>query len=185
MARRGGMLPGKTMVALAAVLGISAGTGTLGTLVALAIPDGHAPHGARIIQGRAGGTAVSHGWTPWMTQVVTQVRARWPQVSCGGQADGSETGHIPGSDHYTGNAADCTAGRYGVRATGRDRATNDAVAAWVLGNAGRLHVKYVIWYARIDNLDGHGWQPYCDQLDPSCSGVTYEHYDHVHISVVH
>lgn len=189
MARRGGVWPGRIALGTACVLGVTAGTHTLGPLVALAIHPAHGAHPRQLIENigphSGGGTEVRHGWTPYATRVVAEVRHRWPSVSCGGQADGTETGHIPGSDHYTGNAADCTAGRYGVRATGTAKATNDALAAWVIANADRLHIAYVIWYARINNLDGHGWQPYCDQLDPSCTGITYGHFDHVHISMVH
>lgn len=48
MARRGGVMPGRAMCATAAALGIVAGTGNLGALVALATPS-HAPaHGAHI-----------------------------------------------------------------------------------------------------------------------------------------
>lgn len=48
MARRGGVMPGRAMCATAAILGIIAGTGNLGALVALATPS-HAPaHGAHI-----------------------------------------------------------------------------------------------------------------------------------------
>lgn len=178
-------MPGRLSLGLAVLLGGTAATAP-GLLASAAGPATR--HGVRVILDRVpgddpGAQEVTHGWTPRMQRVVDAIRSRWPAVSCGGQADGSQTGHIPGSDHYSGNAADCASGRYGIRATGAAKATGDAVAAWVTAQAGPLHVKYVIWYARIDELDGRGWQPYCDQLDPSCVGVTYEHYDHVHVSV--
>lgn len=183
MASRGGVLPGKfAAFVLAPAL---AATGIAYMPLSSFTAPGRGGHTiqARIGGRDPGGSEVSHGWTPRMQRVVDLVRREWPGVSCGGQADGSETGHIPGSDHYTGNAADCTAGRYGVRAAGSAKKTGDAVAAWAVGHAAELHVSYIIWYARINT--GSGWTGYCDQLDPSCSGVTYEHFDHVHISVVH
>jgi hypothetical protein len=73
------------------------------------------------------------------------------------------SGHIPGSDHYTGLALD-------VMTTLKGR----EVSNWAVNNVGPLCIKYVIWNRGIwDVRDGKGWQPY-HGANP--------HTDHVHLS---
>jgi len=56
-----------------------------------------------------------------------------------------------------------------------DRAKGDQLASWVLANAGRLRITYVIWYRRIWSVAraAEGWRPYF--------GIS-SHTDHVHTS---
>lgn len=71
-------------------------------------------------------------------------------------------------DHGTGHAVD-------VMIT--NRATGDAVAAYVIAHASEFHVKYIIWRQRIW-FPGGSWKAMADRGE-----VTANHYDHVHISV--
>jgi hypothetical protein len=76
-------------------------------------------------------------------------------------------GSVPGSDHPRGLAMDAMipAGREGIP-------TGNAIAAYYVANAERLHVKYVIWFGRIWT-PARGWHAY---FGPS------PHRDHVHVS---
>lgn len=71
-----------------------------------------------------GPSEVTYGWTPRMQYVVDTFRAAHPAVApCGGQADGTNSGHISSSDHYSGNAADCLgSARYGAVPTSTEKA---------------------------------------------------------------
>lgn len=73
-------------------------------------------------------------------------------------------GSVPGSDHPDGLALDFMT---------KDKAKGTALANDLVANAKAWHVKYVIWYKRINTLDGRGWRPY--------SGPS-NHTDHVHAS---
>lgn len=73
-------------------------------------------------------------------------------------------GSVRDSDHPNGLALDFMT---------KDKAKGDALAADLVANAKTWHVKYVIWYKRINTLDGRGWRPY--------SGPS-NHTDHVHAS---
>jgi hypothetical protein len=139
---------------------------------------------------------VTVGWTGRVRYLVDQIQARFPMPDCNGEAEGDTSGHVTGSDHYSGNAADCFAAVPGTIATGSARQLGDAVADWVVRNAAALRVRYVIWYARIYDMETSdpSWQPYCNiaQLsETECANptpgdvATNQHYDHVHISVSH
>lgn len=138
---------------------------------------------------------VTTGWSPRTSYVVDQVRSRFTLNSCGGQATGSNTGHISGSDHYTGNAADCFPDGAGVITTGSARALGDDVAGWLVTFGPVLRVKYLIWHGFIYDFQTSrpGWQPYCNSgltpaqcVNPTPGTVaTLQHYDHVHISLSH
>ncbi len=83
-------------------------------------------------------------------------------------------------EHPLGRACDFSANAttfVDARATGADKAYGDRLAAWLLANADRLAVLYVIWYKRIW-LPGSGWRAY--QGDGTPAG---DHYNHVHLSV--
>ena len=138
---------------------------------------------------------VTTGWSPRTQYVVDQARLRFALSSCGGQATGTSSGHIPGSDHYTGNAADCFPDGGGVIVTGAAKQLGDNVAAWLVGYGSILRVKYVIWYGYIYDFQtsSPSWQPYCNGAltaaqcaHPTAGTVaTLQHYDHVHISLLH
>jgi hypothetical protein len=58
-----------------------------------------------------------------------------------------------------------------------DGAKGDAVAQFVIDNAARFNVDYVIWKQRIHIIGGSGWTPMEDRGSP-----TANHMDHVHVS---
>jgi len=58
-----------------------------------------------------------------------------------------------------------------------EQAMGDAVAAYVIANAARMNVDYVIWQQRIYIIGGSGWTPMEDRGSP-----TANHMDHVHVS---
>jgi hypothetical protein len=101
------------------------------------------------------------GVKPHVAAAADEITARFGITNIGGLAT---SGHIPGSDHYTGLALDVMLGNSGK---------GDIIAAWTLENAARLSVKYVIYNRRYNGLDGKGWVPYTG---------TNPHTDHVHIS---
>lgn len=78
-------------------------------------------------------------------------------------------GWAPGIyDHPKGLALD-----FMINTPGLGKAVGDALAGYVLANAGRLNVKYVIWYKRSWNPTRGTWVPYSGDSD---------HTDHVHVS---
>jgi len=94
--------------------------------------------------------------------VYSAVRSTFGITNIGGYRAGDPR------DHGTGHAVD-------VMIT--NRATGDAVAAYVIAHASEFHVKYIIWRQRIW-FPGGSWKAMADR-----GGVTANHYDHVHISV--
>lgn len=81
---------------------------------------------------------------------------------------GVGAGSVPGSDHPIGLADD-----FMINNIPNGKSVGDALAADAIANKATFNIKYVIWYKRIDRLDGKGWQPYSGPSD---------HTDHVHIS---
>jgi hypothetical protein len=83
-------------------------------------------------------------------------------------------------EHPVGRACDFAAAADGFAdaATGGDKAYGDRLAAWLITNADRLAVLYVIWYRQIW-MPGIGWRTY-RHGDGSPSG---NHTNHVHLSV--
>lgn len=138
---------------------------------------------------------VTTGWSPRTQYVVDQVRMRFALRSCGGGATGADIGHIIGSDHYTGNAADCFPDGTGVLTTGTAKQLGDNVAGWLVGYGAILRLKYVIWHGYIYDFEtaSPAWRPYCHSsltaaqcANPTTGSVaTLQHYDHVHISLLH
>jgi hypothetical protein len=100
------------------------------------------------------------GLVPHAAQAATEIATRYHVANIGGRAS---SGHINGSDHYTGHAIDVM-----VYA---DKAKGDAVANYSIAQKERWNVKYIIWYRRI-------WQEgkWTDYVGAS------PHTDHVHIS---
>lgn len=78
------------------------------------------------------------------------------------------TGSVPGSDHPKGLAIDVMI---------KNRTQGDSVAAYVISNAERFAVTYIIWYER-QWQDGK-WVPYSH---PGGNSDTLAHRDHVHVS---
>lgn len=83
-------------------------------------------------------------------------------------------------EHPKGRACDFAAAKndFGGVATGADRDYGNRLAGWLIGNADRLGVLYVIWFKEIW-LPGVGWHRYTTEGgDPSG-----DHTNHVHLSI--
>ncbi|MGI8329896.1 coiled-coil domain-containing protein [Actinomadura scrupuli] len=81
-------------------------------------------------------------------------------------------------DHGTGRACDFMESTGGSMPSADRIAHGTQVANWVIANASRLGVKYVIWRQRIYDMRSPGWRAMSDR-----GGITANHFDHVHISV--
>lgn len=130
-----------------------------------------------------GASVSSTGWTGRSQHVLSQMEVCFPGTfSCGG----STRPGSPKSDHSRGNALDCFPGPSGVMHFGVDKAEGDQLAAWLVDNARRLRIYYVIWYRHIWTFtkSTEGWRD-C-KFTTSCigeGGNTITHLDHIHISV--
>jgi hypothetical protein len=87
--------------------------------------------------------------------------------------------HQSWGEHPRGRACDFAAAssNFGGIATGADKAYGDRLAGWLMANASRLGVLYIIWYRQIW-FPGLGWRVYHSGDDPASS-----HRNHVHLSV--
>ena len=84
-------------------------------------------------------------------------------------------------EHPKGRACDFSAASSGfqnVNASGGDRTYGDNLAAYLVKNASRLGVLYVIWYRQIWH-PGNGWSSYSGSGGPNAT-----HTNHVHLSVI-
>jgi hypothetical protein len=84
-------------------------------------------------------------------------------------------------EHPKGRACDFSANATtfkNVAATGSDKAYGDRLAAFLVKNADRLGVMYVIWYRQIW-MPGTGWRRYS-----ASGGPAAVHTNHVHLSVL-
>ena len=84
-------------------------------------------------------------------------------------------------EHPKGRACDFAAAPGGfenVNASGGDKAYGDNLAGYLVRNASRLGVMYVIWYRQIW-LPGSGWRSYSGSGGPNAT-----HTNHVHLSVL-
>ncbi|MFI0352207.1 hypothetical protein [Actinomadura sp. 9N407] len=83
-------------------------------------------------------------------------------------------------DHGSGRACDFMESTGGQMPSSSALAHGDAVAQYVIDNASRFGIKYVIWRQRIYDMRGSGgWKQMEDR-----GSVTQNHYDHVHVSVL-
>ncbi|MFI0408662.1 coiled-coil domain-containing protein [Actinomadura sp. 3N508] len=83
-------------------------------------------------------------------------------------------------DHGSGRACDFMESTGGQMPSASAQAHGDQVAQYVINNASRLGIKYVIWKQRIyDFRSSGGWRQMEDR-----GSVTQNHYDHVHVSVL-
>lgn len=81
------------------------------------------------------------------------------------------SGSVANSDHPKGLAIDVM--------VGKARAKGDSIAAYVIANAERMSVTYVIWYENWWQLSTGKWEPYSH---PGGNSDTLAHRDHVHVS---
>jgi hypothetical protein len=131
--------------------------------------------------GHAAETMGTDGLTARTRTVLLAVRNAFGLTDIGGYCPGGcNTGHIAGSDHYTGHAIDImllpisdASGRVG-----------DDVAAWLIANAQRYAIKYLIWNGRIWSTarSAQGWRSYTPPSG-STNDPTLMHRDHIHVSV--
>ncbi|TYK43444.1 coiled-coil domain-containing protein [Actinomadura decatromicini] len=83
-------------------------------------------------------------------------------------------------DHGSGTACDFMESTGGRMPSASAQAHGDRVAQFVIDNASRLGIKYVIWKQRIYDMRGSGgWRAMEDR-----GSVTQNHFDHVHVSVL-
>jgi hypothetical protein len=118
------------------------------------------------------------GLTPRTRYLRDLIRSGFGETHLGGWCPGGCTsGHVQGSDHYTGQAIDIMIHPHTDPQRIRD---GDRLATWLVANAGQLAVKYIIWRAQIWT-PSQGWHPY---THPSgSSSPTLAHMDHVHASI--
>lgn len=119
----------------------------------------------------------SQGLTPRTAYVKNLIENAFDEHDIGGFCPGGCTsGHIPGSDHYTGHAIDVMILPY----TDADRVAKGwRIVDWLVANADQLAIKYVIYRARYWS-PGTGWEPY--HHPSGGSGPTLAHMDHLHVS---
>jgi hypothetical protein len=106
------------------------------------------------------------------------IKSGFGETNLGGWCPGGcSSGHIEGSDHYTGYAIDVMI----LPHTDPTRiADGNRIATWAIAKADQLALKYLIWRARIWTPN-QGWHPY---THPSGStDPTLMHMDHLHLSV--
>jgi hypothetical protein len=113
--------------------------------------------------------------TPRMRTVMNAVDSKFgafPAIGCARPGDPQ--------DHGSGRACDFMESTGGQMPSASARAHGDAVAQYVIDNASRFGIKYVIWRQRIYDMRGSGgWSQMEDR-----GSVTQNHYDHVHVSVL-
>ncbi len=122
------------------------------------------------------GTGASNprGLTGQARSVLAEVLGRFGRMTTHGFAARNIAGTRKRSDHALGKAVDFMV--YGNRARG------NAIADYIVSNAGRLRADNVIWHDRIWSA-GRGWRGY---RHPSGSNnPTLQHRDHVHYDTFH
>ena len=121
------------------------------------------------------GLAVESGLVPDAVLVVRCAVHHFDIANIGGR---STSGHVAGSDHYTGRAADLMIDDWQTSAGAQ---FGDRVAAYFVDNADAFGITYVIWRGRIWSAASPIWRTYSHpdgRNDP-----TALHMDHLHISV--
>lgn len=129
-----------------------------------------------------GASSVATGYTQRARWTINVLRDNRPMLtSCAHGNYEPDSGHSPGSYHYSGNAGDCYAGNTPGQYPGPiDKDQLQRAANFAVANAGPLKVQEVIWSGKIWTWPRRteGWRPYTYG-----SGVVGGHYDHVHVSI--
>jgi phage shock protein A len=118
-------------------------------------------------------TIIGNTMTARMRTVLLEVDGKFgafPAIGCYRAGDPQ--------DHGSGRACDFMESTGGNMPSASAKANGDSVAQYVISNASRLGIKYVIWRQRIYDLRNPGWRAMEDR-----GSITANHYDHVHISV--
>ncbi len=113
--------------------------------------------------------------TPTMRRLVMEVDGTFgpfPTIGC-------YRTNADAQDHADGRACDFMESTGGRMPSASALRHGDQVARYVISNADRLDVSYVIWKQHIWNARGGGWRPMADR-----GSLTQNHYDHVHVSVL-
>ncbi|WP_030168255.1 hypothetical protein [Spirillospora albida] len=118
---------------------------------------------------------IGNSMTARMRTVLLAVDGRFgafPAIGCARPGDPQ--------DHGSGRACDFMESSGGAMPSASARSHGDAVAQYLIGNASRFGLKYIIWRQRIYDFRGSGgWKMMEDR-----GSVTQNHYDHVHVSVL-
>ncbi|MGK5552203.1 coiled-coil domain-containing protein [Actinomadura kijaniata] len=118
---------------------------------------------------------IGNSMTPRMRTVLMEVDGKFgpfPAVGCARPGDPQ--------DHGSGRACDFMESTAGRMPSASATAHGNAVSQYLISNASRLGLKYIIWRQRIYDFRGSGgWR----QMENRGS-VTQNHFDHVHVSVL-
>jgi hypothetical protein len=118
---------------------------------------------------------VGNSMTSRMRTVLLEIDGKFgpfPTIGCSRPGDPQ--------DHGSGTACDFMESTGGKMPSASAQAHGDRVAQYVIDNASRLGIKYVIWKQRIYDMRGSGgWRQMEDR-----GSVTQNHFDHVHVSVL-
>lgn len=127
------------------------------------------------------GMGMEAGLTPDALRVLRCLKQRWPQLTSFGGV-GNRPSNVD-RDHQEGRAIDAMVSNYQTAAGAQ---LGQTIASWVVANQSRLGIRYVIWNARIWNVQraSEGWRA-CGSQASCYAGPddTAAHRDHVHISV--
>lgn len=139
------------------------------------------PKGRPRLTGRPDGAAgdrtpiTGNRMTPAMRTVLLEIAGLFgpfPVIGCHRSTGDPQ-------DHGDGRACDFMESTGGRMPSAGAQRHGDQVARYAVANARRLGISYVIWRQHIWNVRGGGWRPMADR-----GGLTQNHYDHVHISVL-
>ncbi|MBX6768572.1 MAG: hypothetical protein IRY90_15695 [Actinomadura rubrobrunea] len=107
-----------------------------------------------------------------LMQVIDSKFGPFPTIGCYRAGDPQ--------DHGSGQACDFMESTAGRMPSASAQRHGDQVAQFVIDNAAKYGVKYVIWKQRIwDTRSSGGWRQMEDR-----GSITQNHYDHVHVSVL-
>lgn len=115
------------------------------------------------------------GLTPRMVTVRDAILREFPLPHGYGCLRGGDAG-----DHGKGRACDFMFSSGGRMPTPDAKAIGDALAQWCIDHAQEYGIMYIIWQQKYyDMRTRSGWKMMSDR-----GGITANHYDHVHVSVL-
>lgn len=142
------------------------------------VEKGPAGGGSGRPDGAARGTKspiIGNSMTARMRTVLVEVDSKFgafPAIGCARPGDPQ--------DHGSGRACDFMESTAGRMPSASATAHGDQVSQYLISNASRLGLKYIIWRQRIyDFRGGGGWRTMENR-----GGITANHFDHVHVSVL-